>query len=214
MGYRFLRCERKEAVAIVTLNRPEKRNALSIALREEIVKCLEELEGDETVKTVVLTGAGPSFCAGFDLSELSAGDMERIFSEARAYHRSVYTFPKPLIAAVNGPALAGGMDLAIMCDMRIASEVASFGQPQVRMGIVAAYDLIRTVLPEAVARDLCLTGRRMEPQEALRLGFVSAVVSPDRLMEEAVGVAQVVAENRTGLSTKRQFLEEQPPLFG
>ncbi len=214
MGYRFLQCERKEALAIITLNRPEKRNALSVALREDIVKCLGELSADEAVRVVVLTGAGSSFCAGFDLGELAAGDMERIFAEARAYHQAVYTFPKPIIAAVNGPALAGGMDLAIMCDVRIASEVASFGQPQVRMGVVAAYDLLRTVLPQAVARELCLTGRRMEPQEALRLGFVSGVVSPDRLMEEAVGVAKVVAENRACLSAKAQFVKEQPLLFG
>lgn len=214
MGYQFLQCDKRETLAIITLNRPEKRNALSMALRKEIVECLGELRADETVKAVVLTGAGPSFCAGFDLGELAAGDMERIFTEARAYHRAVYTFPKPIIAAVNGPALAGGMDLAIMCDMRIASEVASFGQPQVRMGVVAAYDLIRTVLPEAVARELCLTGRRMEPQEALRLGFVNGVVSPDRLMEEAVGTAKLIAENRSSLSTKVQFLKEQPQLFG
>ncbi len=213
MGYELLLCERKEAVAIITLNRPEKRNALSSALREEIVRCLDELGADDAVKAVVLTGAGPSFCAGFDLGELASGDMDRIFTEARGYHRAVYTFPKPLIAAVNGPALAGGMDLAIMCDMRIASEGASFGQPQVRMGVAAAYDLIRTVLPEAVARELCLTGRRMDAQEALRLGFVNAVVSPDRLMEEAVGMAKSIAENRASPSTKLQFLKEQPPLF-
>jgi len=213
MPYEFLKCEEQEALAIVTLNRPEKRNALSTALRREIVECLTELASHEKVKVVLLTGAGPSFCAGFDMSEFAGGDTERIFAQARGYHRAVYTFPKPLIAAVNGPALAGGMDLAAMCDLRLAAEAATFGQPQVRMGLPAAYDLIRTVLPEPVARDLCLTGRRMAAEEALRVGFVSAVVSQDRLMEEALSMAMLIAENRASIPSKGQFLKGQPPLF-
>ena len=213
MDYQFMKCEEEDAVAIITLNRPEKRNALSIALREELVRCLEELEKKEEVKVVVLTGAGPSFCAGFDLKEFAEGNMEKILTDAVTYHRKVYTFSKPLIAAVNGPALAGGMDLAVMCDIRIASKEAFFGQPQVRMGISAAYDLIRTVIPETVARELCLTGRQMDAQEALSLGLISSTVPGEKLMEEALGAAKVVAGNKASLATKKQFLKEQPKLF-
>lgn len=213
MAYQFLKCEEQEGVAIMTLNRPEKRNALSTALREEIVRCLEELEKKEAVKVVVLTGAGPSFCAGFDLNEFATGKMEEILAQAVTYHHKVYTFSKPLIAAVNGPALAGGMDLAVMCDIRIASEAAAFGQPQVKMGILAAYDLIRTVIPEAAAKELCLTGRRMEAQEALKLGLVNRVVPGEKLMEKALSLAREVAGSGASQMMKGQFLKEQPKLF-
>lgn len=213
MDYQFLKCEEQEGLVVITLNRPDKRNALSIALREEIVRALEELENKEEVQAAVLTGAGPTFCAGFDLSEFTEENMEEIFAQAVTYHHKVYTFSKPLIAAVNGPALAGGMDLAIMCDVRIVSETAVFGQPQVRMGIPAAYDLIRTVLPEAMARELCLSGRRMDAQEALRLGLVNNVVAEEKLMDEVLSLARAVAEHKGGQITKGQFIKEQPDLF-
>lgn len=213
MDYQFLKCEEQEGLVVITLNRPDKRNALSIALREEIVRALEELENKEEVQAGVLTGAGPTFCAGFDLSEFTEENMEEIFAQAVTYHHKVYTFSKPLIAAVNGPALAGGMDLAIMCDVRIVSETAVFGQPQVRMGIPAAYDLIRTVLPEAMARELCLSGRRMDAQEALRLGLVNSVVVGEKLMDEVLNLARGVAGHKGGQITKGQFIKEQPDLF-
>ncbi len=213
MDYQFLKCEEQEGLDVITLNRPDKRNALSIALREEIVRALEEMENKEEVQAAVLTGAGPTFCAGFDLSEFTEENMEEIFAQAVTYHHKVYTFSKPLIAAVNGPALAGGMDLAIMCDVRIVSETAVFGQPQVRMGIPAAYDLIRTVLPEAMARELCLSGRRMDAQEALRLGLVNSVVAEEKLMDEVLSLARAVAEHKGGQIIKGQFIKEQPDLF-
>ena len=214
MAYQFLLCEEKEDLAIITLNRPEKRNALSKALREEIILILEDLEKNESVRVVVLTGAGPSFCAGFDLGELAGENAAEIFAGADAYHQKVYTFPKPLIGAVNGPALAGGMDLAVMCDIRVASEEASFGQPQVRAGIPVAYDLVRTVLPEVVVRDLCLTGRRLDAQEAWRVGLVKTVVSGERLMDEAFNLAREVAGNKGAPIMKRQFINRQPHLYG
>ncbi|MEN8161554.1 MAG: enoyl-CoA hydratase/isomerase family protein, partial [Myxococcota bacterium] len=131
--------EEADGVAVLTLNRPDKRNALSRALREEIVQRLDALEKSEAVRAVVLTGAPPAFCAGFDRSEFAGGGMAEVFAEATEYHRRVYTFPKPLVAAVNGPALGGGCDLAAMCDFRLASNAAVFGQPQVRFGAAAVY---------------------------------------------------------------------------
>jgi enoyl-CoA hydratase len=213
MDYQFLTCAEQEGIAVITLNRPEKRNALSTPLREEIVCCLEELAAKEAVKVVILTGAGPSFCAGFDLSEFAGGNKEEIFAQAVAYHRKVHTFPKPLLAAVNGPALAGGMDLAVMCDVRIASETATFGQPQVRMGVAAAYDLLRTILPEAVTRELCLTGRRLDAQEACRLGLVNRVVPGERLMAETLQLAREIATSAASQTMKERFLRAQPTLF-
>jgi enoyl-CoA hydratase len=214
MTYKFLKCEIKDGIAIITMNRPDKRNALSTELRNEIVRCLLELEGDDSVKVVILTGSGASFCAGFDLKEFASGNMEEIFARAMAYHKKVYTFKKPLIASINGPALAGGMDLAAMCDIRISSSSAIFGQPQVKMGIPASYDLIRRVIPEMIARELCLTGRQMDAQEALRVGFVSKVVPGERLMDEAIKLAREIAESKGAEATKAQFIKEQPILFG
>lgn len=213
MSYEFLKCEEQEKVATMTLNRPDKRNALSIAMREEIMHCLGELEKTKAVQVVILTGAGSSFCAGFDLKEFTDGDVEKILTQAETYHQKVYNFPKPLIAAVNGPALAGGMDLAAMCDVRIASEEAFFGQPQVRMGILANYELIRTVIPEGAARELCLTGRRIDAEEALSLGLVSRIVHREKLMEEVLSLAKEVAGNRATQIIKGQFIKEQPRMF-
>ncbi|MBU2550506.1 MAG: enoyl-CoA hydratase/isomerase family protein [Proteobacteria bacterium] len=211
MDYEFLRVEVHDGVTVLTLNRPEKRNALSTALRREIVAALEAVEGSRETGAAVLTGAGEVFCAGFDLSEFAGTDLEALFAEAAAYHRKVYTFSKPLIAAVNGPALAGGMDLAAMCDVRLASEKAVFGQPQVRMGVTAAFDLIRTVLPEGTARELCLTGRRMDAEEAGRQGLISRIVPADRLLEEAVSLAR--ESTGPGPAMKALFVKEQPGLF-
>lgn len=211
MNYKFLKITEPEGVAIITLNRPEKRNALSTALRKEIVTALEAMEKDDEIKAVVLTGAGPGFCAGFDLAEFQAGNMDDIFAQANVYHHKVYNFEKPIIAAVNGPALAGGMDLAIMCDFRITGKAAIFGQPQVKMGVPAAYDLVRTVLPEGIAREICLTGRPMLPDEALQLGLISKIVSGDQLVEEATTLARETATS--GAFIKEMIIKSQPDLF-
>ncbi len=211
MGYEYLLVKEQEGVAVITLNRPDKRNALSAALRREIVASLEEMDKKDGIVSVVLTGAGPVFCAGFDLSEFQTGDMNDIFAQANVYHYKVYNFKKPIVAAVNGPALAGGMDLAIMCDFRIAVESAIFGQPQVKMGVPAAYDLVRTVLPEGVAREICLTGRRMLSDEALRLGLLNKIVSGDQLIEDATAMARETATS--GAFVKEMIIKSQPDLF-
>jgi enoyl-CoA hydratase/carnithine racemase len=212
MAYRYLTSEDQHGIALITLNRPDKRNALSAALRQELVSCLADLE-DGSGGAVVLTGAGSTFCAGFDLSEFTADNMQQIFSDAASYHRKVHTFPRPLIAAVNGNAYAGGMDLAIMCDIRIAADGASFGQPQVKMGIPAAYDLIRTLVPEAAAREICLTGRSVDAREAMSMGLVNRVVSAEKLMQEAMELAQQVTASQASGAMKERFLSLQPDLF-
>jgi enoyl-CoA hydratase len=205
-----------EGVAVLTLNRPEKRNALSRALREEIVQRLDALEKSEAVRAVVLTGAGPAFCAGFDRSEFGAGGgMAEVFEQATAYHRRVYTFAKPLLAAVNGAALGGGCDLAAMCDFRLAAATAVFGQPQVRFGAPAAYELMRHVLGTGAAREMCLTGRSYDAREALAIGLVNRVAEPAALLEAARELARSIAALPAGLAeaTKRTFLAHQPRLF-
>lgn len=205
-----------EGVALLTLNRPDKRNALSRALREEIVQRLDELEKSDAARVVVLTGAGPAFCAGFDRTELSGGDeMAEVFADATEYHRRVYTFRKPLIAAVNGAALGGGCDLAAMCDFRVAAGTAVFGQPQVRFGAPAAYDLMRSVLGAGAAREMCLAGRRYDAQEALAIGLVNRVIEPAELLATARVLAGEIAALPDGMGevAKRSFTAQQPRLF-
>jgi enoyl-CoA hydratase len=207
--------EEADGVAVLTLNRPEKRNALSRALRDEIVLRLDALEQSDAVRVVVLTGAPPAFCAGFDRREFSGDGMEKVFTEAIAYHRQVYTFPKPLIAAVNGPALGGGCDLAAMCDFRLAATTATFGQPQLRFGAPAIYDLMRTVIGTGAAREMCLTGRQYDAREALAIGLVNRVVDPGELLGSASAVARETASLPEGVAeaAKRSFLAQQPRLF-
>jgi enoyl-CoA hydratase len=202
-------------VATLALNRPQKRNALSQQLRTEIVDRLKDLDEDESVQCVILTGIGSVFCAGFDRSELESEAMTRVFAESQEYHRRVYTFPKPLVAAINGPALGGGCDLAALCDVRIATESASFGQPQVRFGAAAAYDLMREILPEGAAREMCLTGRTYSAREALQLGLVTGVYEPDALMQNAREIAEAIASlpDPMARTAKQQFVASQPVLF-
>jgi enoyl-CoA hydratase/carnithine racemase len=207
--------EEAGGVAVLTLNRPDKRNALSRTLRDEIMLRLDALEQSDTVRAVVLTGAPPAFCAGFDRTEFSGDGMEQVFAQSIEYHRRVYIFPKPLIAAVNGPALGGGCDLAAMCDFRLAAATAVFGQPQLRFGAPAVYDLMRAVIGTGAAREMCLTGRPYDAREALAIGLVNRVLDPGELLESATALARETASLPEGVAeaAKRSFLAQQPRLF-
>jgi enoyl-CoA hydratase/carnithine racemase len=177
--------ERHAAHAVLTLNRPEKRNALSVGLRDAISVALDDLAGDEQMKCVVLTGSGSVFCAGFDLTEFTraAGDDafgRELWASSDRYHDTVLRFPLPTIAAVNGPALAGGFDLAILCDLRIASSTARFAHPERTFGDVV-YGPLHDVVGGAVARELTIGGRELDAREALAVHLVGEVVAPDAL---------------------------------
>lgn len=185
----------EDGVVWLTLNRPDKKNALSIALREEVTDALGALASDEHVKTVVLTGAGDVFCAGFDLGEFrldGPGDQQRLWESSDRFHMACLSFPLPLIAAVNGPAVAGGFDLAVMCDIRVAAETARFSHPEQAWSDVV-YGPLHDLVGGSVARDLCFTGRTVEAGEALALGLVSRVVPRTDLHEAAAEVAAAVA---------------------
>ncbi|HJT37541.1 MAG TPA: enoyl-CoA hydratase/isomerase family protein, partial [Actinomycetota bacterium] len=138
MSYEFLLLSREGNIATVTLNRPEKRNALSAALRAEIARAFGELAADDSVSVVILTGAGSVFCAGFDLSEFDrSGDVIAHFTEDDnpvVFHTALGTFDKPIVGAINGPALAGGFDVACQCDVRIAADTVVFGHPEIKFG--------------------------------------------------------------------------------
>jgi enoyl-CoA hydratase/carnithine racemase len=163
-----------DGVATITLDRPDKRNALSIALRDAVSDVLEALGDDDAVRCVVVTGSGGVFSAGFDLGEFTSADADVLWASSDRFHHTVLRFPVPTIAMVNGPALAGGFDLALLCDLRVAAPGARFAHPEQRFGDVI-YSLLHDLVGGAVARDLCFTGRAIDADEALRLGIVSRV---------------------------------------
>ncbi|MGZ4142371.1 MAG: enoyl-CoA hydratase/isomerase family protein [Actinomycetota bacterium] len=198
MIYEFLTLGRDGPVATVMLNRPEKRNALSRALRAEIARVFGELAGDDSVSVVILTGAGSVFCAGFDLSEFDqSGDVAAHFTEDDnpvVFHTALGTFDKPIVGAINGPALAGGFDIACQCDVRIAAETAVFGHPEIKFGAPTMFTQLSYIVGGGVARELALSGRRIDAAEALRIGLVSSVVPAADLPAAAMECARSIAE--------------------
>lgn len=184
-----------DGVAVVTMQRAEKKNALSIALRDAIADALDRLAHDESVRAVVLTGAGSAFSAGFDLNEFGDADPEfqrRLWASSDRFHRTVLTFPLPIVAAVNGPALAGGFDLAVMCDLRVVAEGARFAHVEYAWTEVV-YRPLRELVGGSLARELTLTGRDVFADEALRIGLANAVVPADGLVSRAVEMATSIA---------------------
>ncbi len=173
-----------DTVATVMLNRPERKNALSIQLRDEVSDTLDRLAADDNVKVVVITGAGDVFSAGFDLREFEQPELaDELWASSDRFHTTVLRFPLPLVAAVNGPAIAGGFDLAVMCDLRVAADTARFSHPEITFGDVV-YGPLHELVGGAVARELCFTGRVVEASEAKQLGLVSSVVVPSELTAE------------------------------
>jgi enoyl-CoA hydratase len=214
----LLAIERQAGVAIVTLERPEKRNALSIDLRIELADTFEGLGVDDSVGCVMLTGAGSAFCAGMDVTQFG-GSLEhrrRLVETSTGAFRAVGRCPKPVVAAVNGPALAGGFALALLCDIRVASSSATFGYPELPIGIPPSYAAARATIGPAVARELCLTGRVIDAQEALRLGVVSEVLPDDLLGARALELSHRIAEmpRAAQLETKRRILRDGERAFG
>jgi enoyl-CoA hydratase/carnithine racemase len=211
-----LQVERADGgVAVLTLNRPEKRNALSIELRFELARRLATLGAGDATGALVVTGAGSAFCSGMDVTEFG-GDLEnrrRIVESSIAAFGAMGGFSKPAVAAVNGPAIAGGFALALLCDIRIASSAARFGFGELPRGVPPSYASARAALPAAVARELSLTGRVVDAGEALTLGIVSEIVEPERLVARAREVAAAAA-GPAGAVTKQRILLERRHRFG
>jgi enoyl-CoA hydratase len=197
-----------DGVATLTLSRPERRNALSIQLRDELTGQLAAWATDDSVRAVVLTGAGTVFCAGFDLDEFANADLApQIKDSSRRYHFAVWEFPKPLIAAVNGAALAGGLDLCVLCDMRVAAPGASFGHPEIKFGAPPLFTPLQWIVGIGIAREMCLTGRRIDAEEALRVGLVNRVTAPDEVLDEALAMARSIVEApQPALQFAKRFL--------
>jgi methylglutaconyl-CoA hydratase len=202
MTYKTVQLAFDSAVATITLNRPEKRNAVSYELIDDLIAALEEVRNSSAL-VLIVTGAGKAFCSGMDLDTLKAligRTPEQNLEDSRTMvnlFRSLYEFPKPTIAAVNGAAIAGGTGLALLCDFTLAVPDVKFGYTEVRIGFVPAIVstfLLRQV-GEKIARDLLLTGRIFDAAEALRLGLINEIVSPEKLLERASQLAVQLSEN-------------------
>jgi len=206
-------------IRLLTLNDPQRRNPLSPALTKDLLAALDAAEQDPAIRAVVLTGAGPAFSAGADLEflkQVTTAGAEANYAHSRElmrlFHR-VYTFSKPTIAAINGPAVAGGAGLATACDLVVMSEQAQIGYTEVKIGFVAA--LVGVILVRAVgekhARELLLTGKLISALEAYRMGLVNRVVPAEQVLEEALALAQEVAANApTSLALTKELLNALP----
>ena len=213
--YATLHTRTESRVTTILLNRPDKRNALTPQLIEELTEALDAAARDPQCRVVIITGAGSAFCAGLDLEVLRSGmtatasdhqaDAERI----AALFRTLTALPKPTIAAVNGPAIAGGMGIATLCDFTLAVPEAKFGYTEVRIGfipaIVSAY--LRAQVGEKRARELLLTGRIFGAEEAERLGLVTRVVPEPELMPDAQALAAKLMRNSpAAIATTKRLL--------
>ncbi len=192
--------ERQGHIEILTINRPEARNAINGAVSRLLSAAFDELTEDDDVWVVILTGSGDkAFSAGMDLKAFAAGEAGDIIGATGGFAGIAQRdFPKPLIAAVNGSALAGGCEIMLSCDLVVAVESAKFGIPEVKRGLFAAGGgLIRLPkrLPQAVALELALTGDPIDAERALALGLVNRVVPAERLIDEAVALATTIADN-------------------
>lgn len=208
--------DHRPPAVVLTLNRPDKRNALSRALIAALTDAFLRSATDPAARCVVLTGAGPAFCAGMDLDELrgilDASAADRVWDDAAklsALYNLIYTLPKPTIAAVNGTAVAGGAGLMTVCDLAVAVPDAKIGYPEVRRGLVAAMvmpHLLRHV-GERAARFLLLTGELIDAVDALRLGLLNQVAAPDQLMHVATAWSRSLAEGGPkALATTKDIL--------
>lgn len=199
-SYETIVVERRGSVAIITINRPEKRNALNIQTRAEGAAVLDELRADDSVRVVVITGAGDkAFIAGADIAEFAdrTAITQREVMLERGLFNAFDTFPKPVIAMVNGYCLGGGCELALACDIRIASDKASFGQPEINLGIIpggGGTQRLTRLVGEGKAMELILTGAIIDAQTALTLGLVNHVVPADQLETKTMEIANRIAE--------------------
>src|SRR5579863_10349958 len=214
MHYQTLNLDRENELATLTLNRPEKRNAISPEMIEELLPALEECASGPA-HAVILTGAGKAFCAGMDLNylkEFPSQSSEQITADARriaSLFRRIWSFPKPLIAAVNGAAIAGGSGIATLCDFTLATPESTFGYTEVRIGfmpaIVSSF-LVRQI-GEKRGRDLLLSGRIFSAHEALALGLVTEIVPFEKLHDRARELAAALASmSPTALACTKRLL--------
>ena len=196
MTYANLLLTREDGIGIVTINRPKVLNALNIEVFEELYKMFTEIENDPDIRVVILTGSGKAFVAGVDILEMKDNDstsIEKFIKIARRAGDAVYGLSKPVIAAINGYAFGGGNELALACDLRIASEQARFGQQEINLGIIpggGAIQRLTRLVGMTKAKELVYSGDVIDAETALEIGFINKVVPQEKLMDEAMALAR------------------------
>jgi enoyl-CoA hydratase len=200
--------EQRDAILLITLNRPEKRNALHPDLIVELTGKLSSAADDASINVIVITGAGPSFCAGLDLGFLLSQDYEGkigYLDTVFAMFQQIYTQPQPVIAAINGPAMAGGFDLAVMCDFRLCSPSATFAQTEILLGLTQMIYPLYKIIGLGRAKELAMTGETINADEAHRCGLVNHVCAPEELLDRSITLAETLAARprQALLETKR-----------
>lgn len=197
MKYNTILLTKEKGYTILTLNRPGEMNALSVEMRRELLHSFGRLEEDDSVRAVILTGGDDVFSAGIDLEEVSTLESHKFEDYSKVMIESlqkIYTFRKPVIAAVSGIALGGGFNLVTVCDIVIASETAIFGHPELKFGLNPLFDPLRRMVGTAKAKEIAMLGEPIGAQEALRIGLVNKVFSPDTFMKEARSVAGAISQ--------------------
>ena len=200
------------AVLTLTLNRPAKSNSLHPDLVEQLSSALAAAEADTALSVVVITGAGSSFCAGLDLELLASWTTEEklvYLDSVTGVFRRVWSLPQPVIAAVNGPAIAGGFDLAAFCDIRLAAKEAIFGQAEINIGLTQIIHPLYKSIGLARAKELAMTGQNISADEAFRIGLVNHVYSREELMPQTMALARVLASKpRSALVATKRLTRE------
>ena len=197
--YENIKYEVKGDLGFITINRPKAMNALNTDVLAELAEALKEIESDDAVKAVIVTGEGKAFVAVSDIAQMSKLNAVEGRAMMQAGHKVMNTIdqmPKPFIAAVNGFALGGGCELAMACDIRIASEKAKFGQPEVGLGIIPGFcgtQRLPRLVGKGMAKYLIYSAEMINAAEALRIGLVEKVVAPEELMAEAEKLAETIA---------------------
>jgi len=205
VSYEALIYEQEEGIGIITLNRPERRNALNTVLVGELSRLIDEMARDEGLRVAIITGGDRFFCAGFDLKEQSP----TLLDEIRMLYRKLESFDRPVIAAINGSCLAGGCEMAISCDLRIAAEDSTFGFPEIRFGALAfagATQRLPRLIGVGNAKEMHYTGEPIDAQEAYRVGLVNKVVPPASVMDEARKLASTLAQRSPAALKMAKFL--------
>lgn len=198
MAYENLLVEARDRVGLITLNRPKALNALNDALMDELGAALKAFEADENIGAIVLTGSEKAFAAGADIGMMASYSYMDVYKGDYITRNweAIRSIRKPIIAAVAGFALGGGCELAMMCDIIIAADTAKFGQPEIKLGVIpgaGGTQRLPRAVSKAKAMDMCLTARMMDASEAERAGLVSRVVGADRLLDEAIEAATIIA---------------------
>jgi len=194
--YKTILLEKREGYAIITMNRPREMNALSGEMRSELTDVLNHLENDETIRVLIMTGGEYVFSAGMDIKEMAALDDEEIasyFGSIMQYLKKIYTYRKPVIAAVGGIALGGGFNIATVCDLIVASESAIFGHPELKFGLNPLFSPLKHLVGMAKAKEISMLGEPIGAKEALRIGLVNKVATPEKFMDEAINMAKGLA---------------------